>query len=170
MKVLSFDSGAKRLGWASVGAHNIGPYYHLSGILALDRGDTEPFQTYRMRLTYELNASIPILFDLCEPDEVATETIPAVGFNNAVQSYVANVAATVIHTLAIQRGLPVYQIGATTVKKRIAIGGKTKVRVRNGVFELLPELAHRKSDWVKVFDEPDAIAIGLTHLGFRNDK
>jgi Holliday junction resolvasome RuvABC endonuclease subunit len=168
MKVLSFDSGAERMGWAAVGKENGKPYYHISGVLELKRGPTEPFQHYRMRLTQEVAASTVVLIDLLQPDEIASEIIPAVGFNNSTQSYLANVAITTVHVIAITRGLPIYQIGANTVKKEIAVGGKTKVRVRNGVIQLLPELAERKSSWVKIFDEPDAIAIGLTHLGFKN--
>lgn len=170
MRVLAFDSGAERLGWASVGKHESGrPYYHISGILRLKRGETK-YQTYRMELTQELCNSVPALIDLTEPDAIATEIIPAVGFNNASQAYLANVAITTVHAIAITRGLPIHQVGANTVKSSIAIGGVTKPRVRNGVIELLPELAHRKSEWVKEFDEPDALAIGLAHLGFSNKK
>lgn len=168
MRVLAFDSGAERMGWGSVGKHESGrPYYHISDILRLPRGN-KAFQKYRMDLEEELCNSIPALIDLTEPDEIVTETVPAVGFNNSTQAYLANVAITTVHAVAIIRGLPVYQIGANTVKKDIAIGGKTKPRVRNGVIQLLPELEHRKSSWVKEFDEPDAIAIGLAHLGFSN--
>lgn len=168
MKVLSFDSGAKRMGWAALGREDGKPYYHLSGILELIRGSSEPFQHYRIRLTTEVVNSAKVLIETFDPDEIVSETIPAVGFNNGTQSYLANVAITSVHAVALACGLPIYQIGANTVKTRIAVGGKTKPRVRNGVFQLLPELEKRKSDWVKVFDEPDAIAVGLTHLGFRN--
>lgn len=168
MKVLAFDSGAKNLGWASVGS-DPQPFYHLSGVLHLDRGETA-YQKYRLNLSEELCYSIPVLLDVCEPDEVVTEIIPTFGFSNNAQAYLANVAATTIHTICILRGLPVYQIGANTVKSNIAIGGSTKVRVRNGVLKLLPELEDRKSSWTKKFDEPDAIAIALAHLGFKNTK
>lgn len=174
MRVLAFDGGAKRLGWASVGSENNRPYYHISGVLPLERGDTELFQSYRLRLTRELIESIPILIDLTEPDEIVTETLPAVGFNNSTQSYLVNVALTVIHVVALQRGLPVHQIGATTVQSRIAIGRKgrktSKVMVRNGVIAQLPELEDRKKQWTKVFDEPDAIGIALVYLGFKNSS
>ena len=87
--------------------------------------------------------------------------------------YLVNVAMSNVRALAIERGIPVHQIGATTVHKRL-VGkrpkGKkiTKVQVRNGVIKLLPELEHRKRDWVKHFDEPDAIAVALAFLGYKN--
>lgn len=175
MRVLFFDGGAKRLGWASVERTEAGlPAYHISGILDLDKPEGEAFQAYRLRLTEELTNSIPALVELTQPDEIVTETLPPVGFNNSVQSYLVNVALTVVHVVALQRGLPLSQIGATTIQSRIAIGRKgrktTKAQVRNGVIQLLPELSDRKSQWVKVFDEPDAIAGALTHLGFRNTR
>jgi hypothetical protein len=43
------------------------------------------------------------------------------------------------------------------------------VQVRNGVIKLLPELEPRKFEWTdskKTMDEPDAIAVGLTQLGY----
>jgi Holliday junction resolvasome RuvABC endonuclease subunit len=173
MRVLAFDSGAENLGWASVGREGSSPYYHLSGVLHLHKNESGlTFQNYRLELTRELNNSIPALIELTDPEQIVTEIIPPVGFNNPVQSYLANVAATVIHVVALDYGLPIYQIGATTVHKRIAIGVKgrkvTKVQVRNGVFRLLPELEDRKKEWTKRFDEPDAIAIALSHLGFQN--
>jgi hypothetical protein len=39
--------------------------------------------------------------------------------------------------------------------------------VRNGVLKLVPELESRRKEFVKVFDETDAIALGLCHLGYR---
>lgn len=168
---LSFDSGAERMGWASLREHQGRPYYHASGILALPH-DTGKFQAYRLELINELIVSVPALIDLCEPDEIVTETVPAVGSFGGTQMYLANVACTVVQTIALQRNLPVYQIAARTVQSNIAIGrrpGKkvSKVMVRNGVIELLPELVQYKKKWVKVFDEPDAIAGGLAHLGFK---
>lgn len=179
MRVLAFDAGAERLGWASLSREENRACYHISGILALHRGSAK-FQEYRMELTRELINSIPALIKLTDPDEVVTETVPAVGGGNfvaATQSYLANTAITVVHTVAISMGIDVYQIGATTVQSRIAIRPPraskrkaTKVQVRNGVFQLLPELEDRKSEWTKVFDEPDAIAVGLVHMGFKNNK
>lgn len=180
--VLSFDSGAARMGWASVGLaaglyQMQVPYYHMSGVLPLER-EGKKFQEYRKDLIAELCESIPVLFDFVNPDEIVNETIPAVGGGNfvaAAQSYLANTAITVVQTLATQAGIPWRQIGATTVQAQIAIGRRkgsktTKVMVRNGVIAYLPELEPRKSNWVKIFDEPDAIAVGLAALGLDRRK
>lgn len=176
IKALSFDSGAERMGWASVWKgyrEALGteyPIYHDSGILALAQGDLK-FQDYRLMLIDELNESVPFLLEYVKPDVVTTETVPAVGSFGGTQMYLANVACTTVQVIARQHGLPVKQIGATTVHKHMvpdkAKGRKvSKVMVRNGVLKLLPELEPRKKEWVKVFDEVDAIANGLTYHGF----
>lgn len=114
----------------------------------------------------------PTLFELTQPDTVVSEIVPAVGFNNASQSYLANVAISTVHACAFAAGIDCVQVSARTVQKNIAIRGNskrvTKAQVRNGVLKLLPELEHRKSDWTKIFEEPDALAIGLDYLGFTN--
>lgn len=173
MRVLSFDSGAERMGWASVGRDNGKLYYHISDILSLPRmGTKEKYQDYRLRLTGELTVSIPALFEVIEPDEIVTEIIPPTGFGNVSQAYLANVAVTTVHTIAYLSGIRVVQVSARTVQANIAIKGRskkiTKPQVRNGVLRIFPELEDRKRDWVKVFDECDAIAIGASHLGARN--
>lgn len=182
-KILAFDSGAKRMGWASIWKSDPGlfqivkPIYHMSGILSLER-EGQKFQDYRVELVEELSVSIPALIELTQPDEIVNEIIPAVGGGNfvaATQSYLANTAITVVQTIAAIQGINFWQIGATTVQSQIAIGRKrgqkvSKVMVRNGVIKLLPELAPRKKQWVKTFDECDAIAIGLTAIGFNNKE
>lgn len=171
MRVLAFDPGAERLGWASLLREGGVNHHHLSGILALPRKDSDlSFQEYRLQLTYELTQSLAALFDLCAPTEVANEILPPAGFRNPTQSYLANVALTVVHVLAAQRCLPVWQYGANTIQTYIVPKGKkkTKVQVRNAVLELFPELQDRKRGWMKVFDEPDAIATAVKHLDARN--
>lgn len=170
MRVLAFDTGATNLGWASVGEEDGHPYYHMSGIVKSPRKEM-PFQEYREALTAELTYIIPDILALTSPDEVVTETIPA--SLQTAQSYLANTVATIIHVTAFTLGYPVNQISARTVHSCIAIGNvakkTSKVMVRNGVLELLPELQHRKKEWTKApWDEVDAIAIGLCKLGFTN--
>jgi hypothetical protein len=178
MRCLAFDSGAERLGWASIGSEfsditeRAHPYYHMSGIIKMHRGN-QAFQEYRLEITRTLLHWVPTLIELTEPELVVSEIIPPMGFNNSVQSYLANVAITAVHAVVIDSGIPLKQISATSVQSQIALGKKTKktskVQVRNGVLELLPELKHRKSEWSRSpWDEVDAIAIGLTTLGFTN--
>lgn len=99
-----------------------------------------------------------------------SEIVPVVGGGNfvaATQSQLAATAVTTFQGIAVDRGYEIKQIGATTIKKKI--GGKqkaTKVGVRNGVIELLPILVDHKKQWTKIFEEPDALAVGLTDLGY----
>jgi Holliday junction resolvasome RuvABC endonuclease subunit len=172
--VLALDSGAARMGWANVDRVDGKPVYYSSGILHLP-GDGKKTQEYRIELVNEVAHSASALLDLTTPDYVVNEIIPSVGGGNfaaAGQSYLANTAVTVFQAVAVMKGYRVVQIAANSVQARIAVGRRgrktTKVQVRNGVFQLLPELEDRKKAWVKIFDEPDAIAVGLAELGFRN--
>jgi hypothetical protein len=81
------------------------------------------------------------------------------------QLYLANVQISTVHAISVLLCRGINQVSARSVQSKIAIKGKsagiTKPQVRNGVIDRLPELAHRKGDWIKVFEESDAIAIGL---------
>lgn len=166
MRVLAFDPGAYRMGWAVV---EDGPVYVASGIDGLERGSTELYQHYRLRLIFHWSLNMGDYLRTYKPDVIVNEIIPTRGFNDASQSLLAAAALTAAQAIAYDQGYKCEQIGATTVKARIGGSNKaTKVRVRNGVLDLLPELKPRLKDWKKVFDESDAIAIGLTHLGYVN--
>ncbi len=177
MIALGIDGGAERLGWGIVEKTRTRPVYLGSGLVKMPR-DTGTFQTYRLEFikAYVDALTKPgALFDpsFIKLDAVVNETVPAVGSFGGTQMYLANVSVTIIQTLAMERDIPVYQIGATSVHTSI-VGkrpkGKkvTKPQVRNGVINLLPELEHRKRDWVKHFDEPDALAVALAWLGYKN--
>lgn len=177
MRVLSFDGGAERMGWAMVSRVAVvngepALYYHMSGLLSLSKGATEKYQDYRLRLITEVATSVPALIEMWDPDIIVTETLPPTGFGSPFQSYLTNVSLSVVQTLAFQAEIPIEQISARTVQSRIAIRGSgkkiTKPQVRNGVIRVFPELEERRSEWTKVFDEPDAIAIGAVYLGARN--
>jgi Holliday junction resolvasome RuvABC endonuclease subunit len=138
-----------------------------SGISGLHRGDFE-YQHFRLLLIdFWSNHTTNLL--RYRPDKVVNEIIPAVGGGNfvvAAQSQLAATAITTVQCVTLQHNIPVTQIGATTVKKRIGGSGKaTKVQVRNGVMELTNTQALKKF-WTKVMDEPDAIAVGLAEMGY----
>ena len=164
--VLALDSGAARAGWSVLA--NRPPEYIDSGVVHTPRGANEAFQTYRMRLTDKwVGLTLELLYDY-HPDVIVTETVPALGANNGTQLYLANVQITVVHAIAVLKGVPVEQVSARTVQAEIAIRGKgkkiTKPQVRNGVFARLPELQPRFSEFTKVFEGSDALAIGLHYL------
>jgi Holliday junction resolvasome RuvABC endonuclease subunit len=167
---LSFDSGAERMGFAVLeGDGETAPVYIDSGIKKYPRGKTD-FQPYKLRLIEHWTFMGPAMLAAYHPDFVVAETVPAVGFGNTVQAELAKAAITTVLAMAFERSIPVYQIAATTVKKRIGGHGKaTKVQVRNGVIQLLPELAPRRMEWQdakKTMDESDALGIGLAELGY----
>lgn len=169
MRVLAFDPGATRTGWAVL---EEGPKYIASGVEYNPRGDTK-FQIYRMELSrFWVDRGLDLLLEY-EPDVVVSETVPSRGAGIPEQLYLANVQITIVHALAIMYGsCEVQQISARTVQKAIAIRGNsrkvTKPQVRNGVLSLLPELKPRLKEFIKVFEETDALAIGLWHLGYKS--
>jgi hypothetical protein len=167
MRVLAFDSGAERAGIAVL---ETGPLYVFSEVAMFSRGKTD-FQKYRLGLAeYWVLKTNELLWDY-RPDIVVTETVPSTGANNMSQLYLANVMASTVHAICFERGFTVKQVSARSVQSKIAIRGKskniTKVQVRNGVIDRLPELEPRKKDWIKIYEEPDAIAIGLYTLNHK---
>lgn len=185
-RVLALDPGAERQGWIVLEGserHKIKPpIHHALGYFGVprnlkgskDKKDNTPYQEYRLSVLDLWNEQTPILIERYEPDEVVSEIVPPVGGGNfvvATQSQLALCAITCVQVNAKQLGIPVYQIGATTVKANIGGNKKaTKVAVRNGVFKIMPDLEIFKKEWTKVFEVSDAAAIGLTHMGYKNGK
>jgi len=166
-RVLALDPGAKRMGWAVLAKGLNGLQFYGSGIIGLDRGASEKYQDYRVRLIKHIVHEGSSLLTLMSPRECVSEILPVRGFNNMSQPLLAATAITTMQTICHEFGMPLHQIGATTIKTRIGGHMKaSKVQVRNGVLQLLPELLPKKRQWVKEFDEPDAIAVGLTYLGY----
>jgi Holliday junction resolvasome RuvABC endonuclease subunit len=168
VRILAIDPGAKRLGWAILNLIDGVPTCPRSGILSCERGDKELYQAYRLRAMGEGVQWAQALYNGQNYfDEVVHETLPAKGFNDMGQAYLALSVISAVSGYFMSRSIPITQIGATTVKARIGGSNKaTKVRVRNGVWQLIPELQAKAPEWKKVYDESDAVAIGLTHLGF----
>lgn len=173
MKVLAYDSGAERMGWSVLeGDGETAPIYIDSGIAKFPRNGRD-FQPYKLSLIDHWTYLAPAQFIKYGPDCIACETLPAVGggsFVAATQSELGKAAITTVIAMAFERDIPVYQIAAVTVKVRIGGNKKaSKVAVRNGVISLLPVLEPRKFEWTdskKTMDEPDALGVGLTHLGY----
>lgn len=184
-RLLAFDPGAERQGWAVLTRDakrfkNKPPEYDGMGYFGVPRKVNESsqkkkdFQPYRLSVIDLWIEQTPILIERYEPDEIVSEIVPPVGggqFVVATQSHLALCAITTVQTVAKQHGIPVHQIGATTIKARIGGGKKaTKVAVRNGVIKLMPSLADFKKEWTKVFEISDAFGAGLAHWGYKNGK
>jgi Holliday junction resolvasome RuvABC endonuclease subunit len=172
VKVLALDPGAKRLGWAVLYDGNDGsPRYHSSGIWTSERKDSETYQGYRLRAMSEAGIWIDTMTTQYLPDEVVMETIPVRGFNDMGQAYLALSVISAMSGVCATKRVQMSQIGATTVKARIGGSNKaSKVRVRNTVWQVFPALQSKAPEWKKVYDESDAIAIGLTRLGYTRPK
>jgi Holliday junction resolvasome RuvABC endonuclease subunit len=167
---LFYDSGAERMGYAVLeGDGETAPVYIASGIAKYPRNNV-PYQKYKLKLIQHWTYLGPAHIAQFKPDFICAETMPAIGFNNAIQAELAKAAVTTVIAMAFEREIPIYQIAAVTVKKQI--GGSqraTKVKVRDGVIQLLPELAPRRMEWQdakKTMDESDALGIGLAKLGY----
>jgi Holliday junction resolvasome RuvABC endonuclease subunit len=172
--ILAFDPGAKRCGWAALDADS-GPIYIASGISGLDRthnGKKALYQEYRLSLIDHWLDEADYLLSRFEPDTVITEIVPVAtsrgsNFVLAADSQLVATVVTTIQAVAKLNGIQVKQIAAGKMKRKIGgVKDATKPRVRNGVLSLLPELELRRREFMKVFDETDAIALGLTELGF----
>lgn len=164
MRLLALDPGAKRMGWAVFDTSR----YEASGVFGVEQ-EKLTYQNYRLKIVEEFTIWMHRMVLARNPDILVSETLPSRGFNNMAQAILAHTALTCCQSIAfdLSQTRQVSQIAAATVKTHI--GGKvkaTKVQVRNGVLQLIPELADKKSQWTKVFDESDAIAVGLTYLGY----
>jgi Holliday junction resolvasome RuvABC endonuclease subunit len=173
MRVIGIDPGAERLGWAVVES-GATPKEVAVGIYGLKRHGNEkkePYHEYRLRLIEYWRVRAEELLNSFKPDIMYNEIVPVVGGGNfvaATQSQLASTALTVLQLEAFRQGIEVKQIGANTVKKNIGGGKKaTKVKVRNGVYRLLPTTERFKKEWVKVHDSSDACAIALCGLGYK---
>jgi Holliday junction resolvasome RuvABC endonuclease subunit len=143
-----------------------------SGIFGVEREDTS-YQEYKLQLVEFWAAQSLYLFHSYKPDQVVCEIVPAVGGENfvvAAQSQLAGAVAVTIEAMAYICGIAVSQISAGKVKR--AIGGvknASKVKVRNGVYALVPETKDRHKEWVQVHDESDAYAVALASMGFKHE-
>lgn len=173
-KVLSMDPGATRAGWAILGQDAAGyrkgapVSYIASGVTPQPRGAKQTFQNYRMELCDHWIDKAAYLIEEYEPTTLVMEIVPSRGAEIMDQLYLVNVMATTVHVIAFEYGLEVVQVAARSVQAKIARRKPevklTKPQVRDGVIDRLPELAdHFKG--VKVFEESDALAIGLWYLG-----
>lgn len=173
MNVLAIDPGATRAGWAVLDGQDGKASYVASGVVPHPRKPKQAFQQYRMELTSHWVEESFDLLDKYKPAILISETVPSRGPEIMDQLYLANVQITVLHTIALSYGVKIEQVSARTVQAKIALRKKdikiTKPQVRNGVLSYFPDLKERlKSHGSQVFEESDALAIGLWYLGCYN--
>lgn len=168
--ILAVDPGATRAGWAVLGNYGGLPNYIASGVVHCAKLPKQTFQDYRMEL---IALWLDEAFDLIEeykPGTLITETVPSRGPEIMDQLYLVNVQCTTLQAVALAYGLKVVQVSARSVQAKLALRKKdvkvTKPQVRNGVLTHYPELTERlKPKGSQVFEESDAIAIGLHYCG-----
>jgi Holliday junction resolvasome RuvABC endonuclease subunit len=173
MRVLSFDPGAKRMGWAVLQTRLDQPVVIESSYVLLER--KEDYQPYRLRLLNYWTRRTANLLKTYKPDKVATEIVPPTGFGpsgGAIQAQLATAAITAVQVVTLVFEVPLEQISSRTMQK--AITGKapaTKTKVRDGVIKLVPSLEQRRKEWTgkaAIYEEVDAIGVGLTAMGYKN--
>ena len=92
-------------------------------------------------------------------------------FVAATQSELAKTALLVIEVTAIRMGIEVQRLAANTIKKSLTGSAKaSKVKVRDVVLEVFPDLLPRKRELTIVADESDAIGTGLVALGYKRPR
>lgn len=168
--VLAIDPGATRAGWAVLQGEK-GSATHLgSGVIHHPRLPKQTFQIYRMGLAERWVEEGFYLMEEYEPEILISETVPSRGPEIMDQLYLANVQVTTLHAVAMMYGVKVLQVSARTVQAEIAKRKPkvkvTKPQVRNGVIDRLPELETRLKG-SKIFEESDALSIGLWWLGVK---
>ena len=144
-----------------------------SGIKGVEKIEGETYQDHKLRIIEFWAHTANEFVKIFKPDIIANEIVPPTGGNigNLIHRQKAMTAITAVQVVAIQSGIQIKQIAASTIKKNIGGSGKaTKVAVRNGVIELLPSTERFKPEWKKVFDHSDAFAVGLTALGYKIEK
>lgn len=172
MRILGIDPGALRLGWAVV-EYGIDGNLRLigSGIGGLERQGEEKYSDYRVRLIHHWVKEFR-MFESFGCDLWYAERLPAVGGGNfiaATQAELAKAVLTTLEAMAYLNAIPVHEVDASHVKKRLTgKGAATKVGVRNAVIQVFPELWARKKEIVA--DESDAIGIALVGAGYKHIK
>lgn len=142
------------------------PIHVDSGVEQCIRQPNEAYQVYRSRLIQHWAAKTYGMIRIYDPDLIAYETLPVKGFRDMSQALLASAAITAVHAIGVTETIPVQTYAASSVKARIAGSNRaTKVGVRKGVQYFLPELD--TPGWPQYPDESDAVAIGLTALGYK---
>lgn len=179
MRVLSFDPGSVRMGWAvQDGVPPLQPKHVASGVFYYPRGDREPYQPYRLKMLEDwFTNNTPMLLDEYAPHKVATEIVPSRGAGEAgmTKLMLAQSNVDAVDCACMVWDVPFEQIAHSTWVKAVYGEHKkdekvTKQKARNAVLEWYPELRtlYWKA-WLKEFEQPDAIGVGLAGMGYKRN-
>lgn len=158
-RILGLDPGAVRLGWAFVDTGDPLKLFG-SGYLETQKYEGEKHSDYLDRLLLGSYAWWMEFFSHphCLPNAIYCERLPVV--LKSIQGTSARIAISATRLAAHHCEIPWNEIAASTVKKELTgVGEASKVRVRNAVIEVFPELKPRKYEIIA--DESDAIGIGI---------
>jgi len=172
IKIFGIDPGAKRCGYSviSVDLEFSNHEYITSGIFGLSRNDEEmeTYSGYKKRLIKNAIDSFQDLLDEHEPDIAVFEFLPVSNVGAAAgQRLLAFAVATVGQAMCDLNAVPWNEITASTVKKILTDSGvATKVKVKNSVIEIFPQLKEKKY----LADETDAIAVPIAWTKRKNTE
>lgn len=162
------------MGWAVLQTRLGEPSLVASSYALLERNDQD-YQPYRERLLNYWTRRTASLLNEYKPDKVVTEIVPPVGFGQSggnIQAQLATAAITAVQVVTLVFEIPLEQISATTMKKKLTGNGRaTKPKIRDGVLKLLPSLESRRKEWTgakAIWEETDAMGVGLVALGYKN--
>lgn len=151
IKIISFDPGYDRLGWAVGYAQN--RQYHLE---VCGRIETNP-KTSIIERYKEIISDLGEILDEYKPEEAAIETL--FFSNNKTTAMKVSEVRGIILSLLIQRQIPVAQYNPQLIKLTVTGYGRSD---KNAMHKMV--LMQTKLDNQKILDDTvDAIAIGMTH-------
>lgn len=170
VRVIGMDPGAEKCGWAILDVYgsgaNVRYEYVYSYVHMLPKG-SDKWTEYRRRLTTVWTDEFTGMLQFV-PNVVCNELLPVTaGSPSAAQRILGMTVVVVTHTICHQQGIECVEYAANTIKKRVTgKGTSTKVKVRDAVLEIFPELLPRKKEFIKTPDETDAIATALVGAGY----
>jgi Holliday junction resolvasome RuvABC endonuclease subunit len=163
--IIGIDSGAINCGLAVI-QYEKEPFLLHSETCGVQRGDLA-YQEYKLEVIKYFTKKAHMFWETYRPTIIVSETVPARGFTDFSQSRMADAAAISLMAIFSLYDVPLEQISARTAKKLLTRDvSASKVRVRNKVLEIFPQLK-RLGDEIKsrpFFDRSDAIGLALAYL------
>ncbi len=152
MRILAIDPGYERLGIAVIDKEK-----HENEVLVFSECfKTKPIDTHTARL-YQIRAHIENIIKKYKPQTLATETL-YFSTNKKTALLVAEARGVILST-GTACGLDIFEYTPNTIKLTITGYGNAD---KKSIMNMVPRLISG-TEKIKIDDEFDAIAIGITH-------
>ncbi|MGI9118173.1 MAG: crossover junction endodeoxyribonuclease RuvC [Minisyncoccia bacterium] len=152
MRILAIDPGYERLGIAIIDKEN-----HQKEVLVFSECfRTKPTDTHTTRL-HQIRKHIEEVVEKYQPQTLATETL-YFSTNKKTALLVAEARGVILST-STACGLDVFEYTPNTIKLTITGYGNAD---KKSIMNMIPRLISG-TEKIKIDDEFDAIAIGITH-------